>query len=265
MMLRYIFTLLMALSIFLVSPALAEKDPASMIQKVGLTPNIGTNVDLSQSFTDSSGKAGSLSSHILGDKPSILVPVYYDCPRLCGLLTNGVFEALTQIPLKMGLDYNLLFVSIDPKEGASLAAERKAARLKSLEKLGLSDESFKFLVGDADPIRSVMTAVGFNYKPDGTKDFSHSAVVAILSPAGKITHYFTGIEFSPRDVRLALVESSEGKVGTFMDQVLLYCFRFDHTKGEYTVFALNVMKAGGILTLIALSLFYGTMWKRYRV
>jgi protein SCO1/2 len=248
-----------------VSPTKAEKDPGSMTEKVGLQPNIGGIVDFEQKFTDSSGANGTLSSFIDPTKPTLLVPVYYDCPRLCGLLTGGVFEALTKIPLKMGQDYNLTFISIDPRENAELAAERKSGRLKMLTSFDISSTQFHYLVGEADPIRSVMSSIGFNYRPDGTEDFSHSAVVAVVSPGSKITHYFTGIEFVPRDLRLALVESSEGKVGDFIDKMLLYCFRFDHTKGEYTVFALNVMKTGGILTLIALAALYGTMWKRYRV
>jgi protein SCO1/2 len=259
------FTALIISMLFLGSLACAEKDPGSMTEKVGLQPNIGGVVDFEQKFTDSSGTTGTLSSFIDPQKPTLIVPVYYDCPRLCGLLTGGVFEALTKVPLIMGRDYNLAFISIDPREGAELAAERKAGRLKMLNSFNISATQFRFLVGDADPIRSIMSVIGFNYRPDGTEDFSHSAVVAILSPETKITHYFTGIEFSPRDLRLALVESSEGKVGDFIDKMLLYCFRFDHTKGEYTVFALNVMKAGGILTLIALAALYGTMWKRYRV
>jgi protein SCO1/2 len=243
----------------------AEKDPADMVKKVGLTPRIGSSIDLGLNFTDSTGQSGPLSSFAKPLKPLVIVPVYYECPRLCGLLMTGIFDALKDVPLKAGLDFSLLFISIDPKEGPALAAERKQSRVNILKSQGFSGGEFKFLTGEAKQIQGVMEGIGFSYLPDGTKDFSHSAMAVIVSPEGKITHYFTGIEFSPRDLRLALVESSSGQVGNFIDKVLLFCFRFDHTKGEYTVFALNVMKAGGILTLIALTALYGTMWRRYRV
>lgn len=247
------------------SVSLAETKPDAMAELVGITPHISEQVDASLQFTDSNGVKGSLQSFLIPGKPSIIVPVYYDCPRLCGLVTNGVFEGLKQVPFIMGQDYSLTFISIDPREGVELASKRKASRVQAVSADGISGDQFKFLVGEADPVRAVMTSLGFHYKPDGEKDFSHSAAIMILSPSNKITHYFTGIEFNPRDLRLSLVESSEGQVGTFVDHMLLYCFRFDPTKGKYTWFALNVMKAGGILTLIALAALYGTMWKKYRV
>lgn len=253
------------MNILVPASLVAEKNPAEMVKKVGLTPKIGSSIDLSLNFTDSSGESGPLSSFAKPSKSLMIVPVYYECPRLCGLLMTGIFDALKDVPLKAGLDFSLLFISIDPKEGPNLAAERKLSRLNILKSQGFNAGDFKFLTGEAKQIQGVMEGIGFSYLPDGTKDFSHSAMAVIISPEGKITHYFTGIEFSPRDLRLALVESSSGQVGNFIDKVLLFCFRFDHTKGEYTVFALNVMKAGGILTLIALTALYGTMWRRYRV
>ncbi len=241
------------------------EDPAAMTGVVGVAPHISQQVDLSTEFTDSAGNTGPLSNFMLPGRPTIILPVYYECPRLCGLLSTGVFDALTQVTLLMGTDYRLIFMSIDSREDSALAAKRKAERVKLLADKQIRDDQFTYLVGEADPIRKVMSTLGFHYKSDGEKDFAHTAVMMILTPQGKIAHYFLGIEFNPRDLRLAIVEASNGEVGTFVDQVLLYCFRFDPTKGKYTWVALNIMTAGGVVTLLALVAFFGTMWRRYRI
>lgn len=245
---------------FFVDLANAIEDPAQMTEIVGVVPKISEVVDTSLYFTDSDGKNATLSEFLIPNKPTLIVPVYYECPRLCGLIQDGLFQALKGINLEMGSDYNLIFISFDPLEGADLAAKRKAARIKTLEDKSITDNSFRFLVGSVDSVKNIMNTIGFHYKPDGEKDFAHSAAVIILTPAAIVSHYFTGIEYVAGDLRLAMIEASEGKLGTFVDKVLLYCFRFDPTKGKYTWVALNVMKAGGVITLLALGLLMGSLW-----
>jgi len=137
--------------------------------------------------------------------------------------------------------------------------------LAVLKDQGIESVQFKFLVGSVDPVRNVMQSLGFHYKPDGDTDFAHSAAIMLVDTAGEITHYFLGIEFNPSDLRLALVDASNGIVGTFVDHMLLYCFRFDPTQGKYTWAAVGIMRIGGILTLIGLAILFATLWRRYRV
>jgi len=236
-----------------------------MTELVGITPNIGSNVDLDAQFTDSTGEKKSLKDFFVSEKPSIIVPVYFHCPRLCGLVMAGLFDTLKQVTLYPGTDYNLAFVSFDPTEKLERAVQRKEAQQEKLKGSHIALTQFNFLIGEAEPVKTLMMSLGFHYKEDGETDFAHTAAIMILSPQGEITHYFTGIEFNPQDLRLALVEASKGEVGTFVDHVLLYCFRFDPTKGKYTWAALNIMKAGGIITLIALGSLFRVLWTRYRI
>jgi len=229
----------------------AIEDPGANLERIGLNPKLGEQVDLSLEFTDSTGAKVSLRQLVDEGRPAIVVPVYYHCPRLCGLLLSGFIDLLRDMRLSVGKDFQILTVSFAPTETFQEAAEAKQ-RYASM--LGLSEEqrlSWHFLVGSQENVTSLMRQVGFNYIPDGV-DFAHSAGLILLTPMGVVAQYFTGIEFSAFDVRLALVEASQGKIGSALDHVMLFCFRFDPTKGKYTWVTIGALRIGGALTIILL-------------
>jgi protein SCO1/2 len=245
------------------TPAQALENPGEVLDKeVGVFTELGKSVDLSLPFTDYSGTMRPLRGFVVPEKPIIIVPVYYKCPRLCGLIQEGVLELLKSLDLKVGIDFSLLMISFDPREGV---AEARASfdtfnnRLKSAEE-GL-EGGYTTLVGDEASITQVMQQLGFKYKQEGA-DFAHSAAVMVLTPTGQISQYFTGIQFNPWDVHLSLVEASMGKIGTAIDHLLLYCFRFDSLQGRYVWAVEALLRIGGALTLLVLGGVYLLM--RYR-
>lgn len=230
----------------------AIEHPENDLEKVGISTKQGDLIDLGLVFTNSKGEKEPLSTIFAGTKPVILVPVYYGCPRLCGFLLSGVVELLNGLQLNLGSDYKIVTVSFDETEGPELAAERAKQYREQLKNRSNSVSDWHFLVGSKESITPLMKQIGFRYMKDG-QEFAHSAVIIILTPGGKISQYFTGINFAPWDVKLSLVEASQGGIGSAIDHILLYCFRFDPTKGKYTWAAFNVMRAGGVLSLLALA------------
>jgi len=235
----------------------AVERPEEVINKeVGVFTQLGARVDLGRVFSDRRGVKKTLREFAVADKPLIIVPVYYKCPRMCGLILDGVITMLNQQTLKLGSDFSVLAVSFDPLE---TAADADASWSKFNERLigdaARGGEAFRFLVGSDEDIIGLMRELGFKYLREG-KDFAHSAAVMILTPTGEISQYFTGIQFSPWDVRLSLIEASQGKIGSAMDHLLLYCFRFDPLQGRYTWAVEGMLRVGGVLTLLGLALVY---------
>jgi len=242
------------------------EQPERLENEVGVFTQLGNQVDLKLQFTNSSGKTSALKDFLHPDKPTIIVPVYYRCPRLCGLVLDGVLTLINNLPLLLRNDYGVVVVSFNSVE---VWSEANDTRQKFLPRLNTKneqrEEGLKFLVGEQVVGEQVvggqgssdklMAQLGFKFLPDG-KDFAHSAAVMILTPQGKISQYFTGISFPPWDVRLALVEASSGKIGTAVDHFLLYCFRFDPLKGKYTWAVVSMLRIGGALTLLGLGVVY---------
>jgi protein SCO1/2 len=261
-----VVSLVLGVLLVLPSSAIGLEQPGEVLkQDVGVFTQLGTKVDLNRVFTDSNGRSGPLSNFVLAGKPIIVVPVYYKCPRLCGLLLDGVSHLLTRLTLSLGKDFSVVAVSFDPTEAAVDAA---STREKFRERIGgmaaAGYDSFHYLVGSPENVTGLMREVGFKYLPDG-KDFAHSAAIMILTPSGEISQYFTGIEFSPWDVRLSLIEASRGEVGTAIDHLLLYCFRFDPLQGKYTWAVIGLLRVGGALTLLGLVAMYAFLvWRRPR-
>ena len=234
-------------------PAYGIEDPGKAINNdVGVFTVLGTRVDLTRRFTDHTGQVGALSEFVTPDAPVLVVPVYYRCPRLCGLVLDGVIALLNELPLLLGKELTVLAISINPTEKSNEGAEVREKFLSRLKlKDGADSNALRFLVGSEDSVRGVMGELGFKFLPDGD-DFAHSAAVMILTPQGEISQYFTGISFSAWDVRLALVEASNGRIGNAIDHFLLYCFRFDSLKGKYTWAVTSVLRIGGAVTLLCL-------------
>lgn len=233
-----------------------ERPEEVLNKEVGVYTQLGTKVDLNRVFTDRVGERKPLKDFALADKPILVVPVYYKCPRMCGLILDGVVNLLNETALQLGREFSVLVVSFDPLETPVDAAD---AWSKFNERLigdaARGREAFRFLVGSDDDVSGLMRELGFKYLREG-KDFAHSAAVMILTPTGEISQYFTGIQFSPWDVRLSLIEASQGKIGSAMDHFLLYCFRFDPLQGKYTWAVEGVLRVGGALTLLGLGLVY---------
>lgn len=231
---------------------------ASDLENVAITPRIGQMVPQNVEFLDSSGKPVTLQD-CLGARPVLLTPVYYRCPMLCGLELNGLVSCLRAMDLTAGEDFDIVTFSIDPRETPSLAAEKKAGYVHAYGR-EIPAEGWRFLTGHADAIQQLCESVGFQavYDPESGQ-YAHAAGVMVLTPDGQISRYFYGVEFQPRDVRLAMIEASQGKLGTASDQVLLYCYAYDPTTGKYGLAIMNLIRAGGVLTLIVMAAVIGRM------
>jgi protein SCO1/2 len=230
---------------------------------IGFDQNLGGQVPLDLMFRDETGKSVRFGDLLRG-RPVVLSVGYYECPMLCTLVLNGVVSALKPVTLVPGTDYDVISVSFDPTETPELAAQKKAAYVERLGKPGAAS-AWTFLTGDEASIALLTRAVGFRYAWDeGTKQFAHPSGIVLLSPDGKISRYLFGVEYAPKDVRLGLVEASAGKIGGFSDQILLFCYMYDPTRGRYSAAVLNLVRAGALLTLVSLFTFIGVSRRRER-
>jgi protein SCO1 len=222
---------------------------------VGITTTLAAPVDTSLPLVASDGSSTTLSA-FAGGKPLIVVPVYYDCPRMCGLVHQGVLNLLNAINLELGREFVVASVSIDSTETPELARKNGEPLFARLDEpvRARAASGWGFFTGPETSIAPLMNQLGFKFRRDG-EEFAHGAAIMILTPDGKISQYFTGVEFSAWDVRLALIEASMGGIGSAIDHFLLYCFRFDPTQGKYTWAVYNIMRVLGALTL----LFLGTV------
>ncbi len=243
---------------------LAEEDVPEQLKDIRITEHLNSKLDLNLTFTEESGREVVLSEYFNHGRPVVFNLVYYGCPALCGLVLNGVTKALKEVPGVPGTDYEVITISIDHRETARLAAAKKSAVIDTLGKPG-ADKGWHFLVGSEQNIKRVADQVGFGFKwMEDSQQFAHGAVTILLTTDGKISRYLYGIEYSPRDFRLGLTEAAQGKYGTTVDKLLLYCFHYDAQAGSYVFFATNVMKAGGLLTIAFLGIVLGRFWWQER-
>jgi protein SCO1/2 len=224
---------------------------------------LGEQVPLDLTFVDEQEQLVELGSY-LGTRPVILTLVYYECPMLCSLVLNGLVGALKAVPFDLGTEYDILTVSFDPGEKPRLARINKTNYLREYHLEDAAD-GWHFLVGDEENIRRLTESVGFRYTYDAETDqYAHAAGIMVLTPTGQIARYFFGVEYSPRDIRLGLVEASENRIGSVVDQVLLYCYTYNPTSGTYAATALALVRLGGVVTIIALVVFLLIMLRRDR-
>lgn len=232
--------------------AYATDDAKQVMVDTGVDNKLNTQIDLSIEFTGADGVTKPLRAWMLDNRPFIITPVYYRCPSLCTLTLEGVVRSLNDLPLKLGTDFKILTVSINPSENQELASKKASNYFKALTDPEDGPRGWEFLTGSGDNIQRLMGQLGFRYKPDGA-EFSHSPSIMIITPDGKISRYFNDVLYPARDLRLALVEASEGKIGTTFDRVMLFCFRYDDYHGRYTLAAMNLMRAGcGIVAVVLL-------------
>jgi protein SCO1/2 len=228
--------------------------PAQVLDALGFDQRLDANVPLDLVFQDESGRSAPLQT-FFADRPVILSLGYFACPNLCPLARRGLLEALQQVKLDAGKEFTVLAVTIDPAETPALAAKVKQEYVQAYDR-PTGDEGWRFLTGDHTTIDQLTAAVGFRYAYDTRQQqFAHPSGVVILTADGKVARYLLGIEYPPRDLRLALVEAANHRIGTVVDQLLLFCYHYDPVTGQYTMLVMNVLRLAGVMTVMAL----GTM------
>lgn len=235
------------------------------LQGVGITERLGEKVDIhGLRFRDEAGQNVLLSKYFESGKPVVLALAYYGCPSLCTFIFNGMVEAFRGFEWQLGKDYHAVVVSIDPEEDAELASEKKAAYLQELGEEG-AGSGWHFLTGDEDQIKALASQIGFGYRYDEkAQEYAHSAGLFVLTPQGVLSRVLFGIQFAKRNLKLSLLEASDGKIGTIVDRLIMFCYRYDPAARGYTVYAFNLMKAGGGMTLVFLSFYFTWFWRTER-
>lgn len=223
-----------------------------VLKKVGIEQRLGGQIPLDLTLRDESGREVRLGEYFRRGRPVVLTLVYYECPMLCNQTLNGLVGALQALSFTPGKEFEVVAVSFDPREGAELAAKKKETYLKRYGRAG-ADEGWHFLTGEKDSIDRLSQSVGFRYVWDEqSKQFAHASAVMVATPEGRLSHYFYGIEYSPKDLRLALVESSRGKIGSPVDALILYCYHYDPATGKFAP-VMAVLRAAGVLTVLGLA------------
>jgi protein SCO1 len=247
---------LLALNLALPAAAVhaQQTDHASeeqILNQVSFDQNLNAAMPVDVPMIDEQGRSVTLGQFI-GKKPAIMVFTYYDCPNLCPLILHGLSESLRTMQIEVGKEFDVVVASIDPRETPDQSTAAKAAIVASYGRWGTQD-SWHFLTAPEDSIKRLADAAGFHYVYDAKSDeYAHPAGILVLTPDGHISKYLYGLEFSPRDLRLALVDASAGKIGTAVDQILLRCFHYDPTRGKYSVAIKEILKYAAVITTLGL-------------
>ncbi len=242
----------------IVQPASAPKDGLPVpLRKVGIDQRLNNQVPLDLVFRDELGQEVKLGNYF-GQRPVILSLVYYDCPMLCTQVLNGLVGSMKALKFNVGREYEVVTVSFDAREKPELAREKKAGYMVRYGRAG-AEQGWHFLTGDEASIKALTESVGFRFAwDDETKQFAHASGIMILTPEGRVSRYFYGVDFAPRDVQLGLVEASNNKIGSPVDQILLYCYHYDPQTGKYGFVIMNVMRVLGFATFGGLALLFSS-------
>lgn len=235
--------------------------PAPPLKDIGFDQRLGEAVPLDLAFKDEAGKTVRLRDYF-GRRPVVLSLVYFDCPMLCGMTTDGLVRSLRAQRMSVGTEFDVLSVSFDPRETPELASAKKGPVMRQYGRQGGAG-GWHFLTGDKASLDALTKAVGFRYVWDAEqKQFAHATGIVVLTPVGRIARYFFGIEYPAKDLRLGLVEASEEKIGNVVDQLLLLCYHYDPKTGRYTATVRNLLRGGAVITLAALTGLVLTMLRR---
>jgi protein SCO1/2 len=225
---------------------------------------LNSQVPLDAMFVDHTGRDVRLGDYFTGDRPVALVLAYYECPALCGQVISATASSMIPLDFDASEDFDVLVVSFDPGETPAMARDRREAFLKRYGRPG-TDRGVNFLTGRQESIAALTDAVGFKYKYDPAIDqFAHPSVLTVLTPQGRVSRYLFGIEFAPRDLRFALIDASNGAIGTVVDQAVLFCYLYDPTTGSYGFAVINAVRAAGLLTVLGLGAFILMSLRRER-
>lgn len=221
---------------------------------ISIEQNLNAQVPLDLTFQDSDGNTVRLADLMQNERPVILSLVYYECPMLCTQVLNGLLRSLRVLSLDVGSDFDIITVSIDPGETSALAQAKKQEYVSRYRREG-ADQGWHFLTGDVEQIDQLAETVGFAYEYDAETDFyNHASGIMVLTPEGRLARYFYGIEYSPKDLRLGLIEASQNKIGSPVDQLLLLCYQYDPSTGKYGLVILNSLRLAGGATVAIMAL-----------
>ncbi|MGA2498100.1 MAG: SCO family protein [Tepidisphaeraceae bacterium] len=243
-----------------------KSPPGTPTPQVSVVEKLGQTIPLDIPLVDETGKAVKLGDYFTGRRPVILQLGYYGCPMLCSLVSQAMADSLRQLALKPGEEVEVLYVSIDPREKPALAAEKKASIVNVWNKAG-ADQAIHLLTGTEKDTARLADAVGFQYQwVEAARQFAHPAVLMVLSPQGKVTRYLYGVKYGPTTLRLSLVESADGKVGSSTDRFILTCFQYDGKQGKYALMAIRALQAGALVTVVTLAtvIFMFFRWEKRR-
>lgn len=243
----------------IMSPPANVRPPGS--KNVGIEQHLNQQVPLELSFRDETGKPVRLADYF-GKKPVILSLVYYRCPMLCSEVLAGMEGSFKALTFDVGKEFDVVTVSFDPTDTPESATEKKASVLKHYKRAGAA-QGWHFLTGSKESIEALTRSVGFDYDYDPkTGQFAHTTAIMVLTPEGKIAQYYFGVEFPPRDIRLGLVQASEGKIGNLADQVVLYCYHYDPQTGKYGAIVSRILQLAGGATIVLLGTALLIMFRR---
>jgi protein SCO1/2 len=232
------------------------------LQSVGVDEHLGASLDLDMQFTDENGQQVPLRSFFHSPKPVLMAMVYYTCPSLCNYHLNGLTEAMKKLKWSTGQDFELVAVSMNHTETPDVAGKKKHNYLE-LYNRHTGDAGWHFLVGSKDNVAKLASQLGFRfYWMEDKKQFAHASVAYVVTPEGKLSRYLHGIEVDPNTLKLSLLEASNGKIGNLIEHALMFCFQYDPAKSKYTIYAWNIMRIGGFLTVLLLGILLIPVWWR---
>jgi len=247
----------------IMSPPVNQRPPG--LEFVGIEQKLNAEVPANLEFRDELGNAVKLGDYFGHGRPVILNLGYYTCPMLCGELLQGLVGSMKALTFKLGQDYEVVTVSFNPHETVDMAAAKKRDIMKRYGRPD-TDKGWHFLTGQADQINALTSAVGFQFQFDErTQQYAHATAIVVLTPDRHIAEYFYGVDFSPKDLRLGLVQASQGHIGNITDAVLLYCYHYDPRSGKYGAIVSNVLKIGALATMLILGAFMFVMFRADRM
>lgn len=229
-----------------------DTPPAEVQEEVSIDPPAGARVPLDLTFVDQDGRDVPLRELFRGDLPVLVNLVYYRCPSMCGVVLEQQLQALKALEWSPGREFRIVTVSINPHETPRLAQEKRRTFLADLGRPG-AEQGWTFLTGNEQPIQALAGALGFRYRFDlRTREYAHAAGLFVCTPDGTLSRVLYGVDYDPRTLRLSLVEAGQGKVGSVVDRLILFCYHFDPGTGRYTAEAMNIMRLAGLLTVVLL-------------
>jgi len=248
-----------AMSKGIMSPPANVRPPG--LKNVGIEQRLNEQIPPQLIFRDETGKTVHLADYF-GHRPMILNLVYYQCPMLCGEVLSGLESAMRVLKFDIGKEFDVLTVSFDPRETPEMATAKKTEFLKRYKRPG-AELGWHFLTGPRESIAALTKAAGFQYEYiDKTSQFAHATAIMILTPGGRISQYYYGVEFAPKDLRLGLVQASDNKIGTLVDQVLLYCYHYDPATGKYSAIITRIVRLSAIATILGLGVMFLVLSRR---
>jgi protein SCO1/2 len=246
------------------SPPPPNTTPAEL-EGVDIVEHLNDPLPRDAVFRDTEGATVHLGDYFDGKRPTVFVFAYHSCPMLCSLVLDATAKALAGVPWTVGDEFDVVSVSIDPKDTPETATKKRAQVVGGYARAKGNPRGWHFLVGDEADIRKVTEAIGFKYNYDARqKQYAHPAAIYVLTPLGHIARYLYGVQFDPNDVRLALLEATEGRSISTTERILLYCYHYDPQGRHYSLVAMNVMRLGGLLTVVLLGGLLGILWARER-